>query len=56
MITLLLCSIGTYCLLQPMWEWLEVLELGVANTTIIDTVICMAISGVIAFVVVDNNL
>ena len=56
MITTILCSIGVYCLLQPTWTWLEVLELGVANTTIVDSAICYGISLFIAFMMVKSEL
>ena len=55
-ITTILCAMGVYCILQPIWEWLEKLELGNANTTLVDTVICYGISLVIARFLVDLEL
>ena len=55
-VTKILCSLGIYSIMQPVWEWLEILELGEANATLVDTVICYAIALLVAHIVVEEDL
>lgn len=49
-VRILLEWVGVYCVLMHVWQYFEKMELGYVVTTVTDSVICIVISAIIAFV------
>ena len=45
------CLVGVYSAFSQVWQWLEQMELGYTNVTIVDTVICWLLSIFVTLVI-----
>lgn len=52
-VLLITSTIGIYAVLHDVWTWLEKIELGTAQVSFVDTVICVIISALISLFLME---